>query len=147
MKGLKLTELVSKLTVNESHLEDVVSDIILNDAQIKREKQKELEYGVTPSRNAIGIYRSARYRLFKLQLNPLAKGRVDLILTGAVKRGLTPNRVSKKKYKIVSTDKKWKRLMGKYGNASEGLNDKTFNKLQLKYSKEFNNRIKKELFG
>jgi hypothetical protein len=147
MKQLRLIELVNKLSISEKQIEDELAKIILSDKEIVRAKQNELKYGVTPERNIIGLYRSPSYRLFKLRKNPLARGTVDLILTGATKRGLHPVKIGRKKYKMVSSDRKWKMLMGKYGKASEGLNDDTFIGLQRKYKVKLNNRLKNKLFA
>lgn len=106
--------------------------IIQSDSTIKKEKIDEFRAGELPDGSRIGEYAFESYRLFKLRLNPLAGGFVDLILTGAFTQGLFVERVSGDRYRFNSTDEKAEPLKRRYGNAIQGLNESTFRDLEEK---------------
>ena len=70
----------------------------------------------------IGSYRSPMYRDMKLQLNPEAKGNVDLKLTGQFHAGLFAE-LEGDNIMMTSRDKKAGGLEEKYGDRIYGLND------------------------
>ena len=104
--------------------------IIQNDPIIKREKIDEFRAGELPDGSRIGEYASDSYRLFKIGLNPLARGFVDLILTGAYTGALFVERVESDRYRFNSTDEKAEPLRQKYGDEIRGLNEATFRDLE-----------------
>lgn len=117
--------------------------IIVADPEIVREKTDEFRAGELPDGKPIGEYQSESYRIFKLQKNPLAGGKVDLILTGAFVRGLVVQKMSSEKYRFTSLDEKARKLQGKYTMSIWGLNKKTWIDLQQsKYSGLLNKRLK-----
>lgn len=103
--------------------------------------------GITPDGSPIGFYRSEKYRLFKLQLNPIAGGRVDWILTGATKDALRIVPLGNGKFKVESTDEKWESLMANPNwntEEMEGINPEVFRALQQsKYAPMLNAELKK----
>lgn len=123
---LSRVERVTKLGV----LQNETSKIITKDKNILNHKRGELKSGKNADGSIIGTYKSERYELFKRQLNPLANGKVDLILTGSTKDKLEVLYLGNGTYKIVSTDKKWNSLIGKYGEKIQIINQKEFERLQ-----------------
>jgi len=146
MPSIRLSEArnrLQKLTL--PLLQGEVERIITTDDEIKKEKVDEFRAGQLPDGSDIGFYRSDNYRLFKMELNPLAGGKVDLILTGAFTRGLFTERISKNKYRFGSTDGKTEKLKSdsSYGPEIMGLNEETFLDLQRKkYAPMLIRRIK-----
>ncbi len=121
--------------------------IITNDELFRIAKKNEFLHGMNPDGSDIGEYSTRseigrEYALFKASLNPLANGKVDLILTGS-----TINRTRMKSlgggvFTIESADPKWGGLMEKYGEQIGGLMDDTWTGLQrLVYAVELNKRF------
>lgn len=104
--------------------------IIQSDPTIKIDKIDEFRAGELPDGSRIGEYASESYRLFKLQQNPLARGFVDLILTGTYTEGLFVERVTGDRYRFNSRDEKAETLRRKYGDNIRGLNAATFRELE-----------------
>lgn len=104
--------------------------IILKDNEVIFQKQDEFEVGQNPDGTIIGTYRSEDYRLFKLQLNPLAGGNVDLILTGSTKNKLHIVSLGSGLYELRSRDPKWPGLVAKYGDQIKGVSKKAWDNLQ-----------------
>ncbi len=109
--------------------------IIQGDPTIKKEKIDEFRAGELPDGSRIGEYASDSYRLFKIGINPLARGFVDLILTGAYTLGLFVERVTGDRYRFNSADSKAEPLKRKYTNAIQGINQETFRDLEEKVYK------------
>jgi len=80
--------------------------------------------GLRPDGSIIGTYRSFAYQREKFAQNPEAGGNVDLILTGALSKGLTINKVLESTFTIFSTDSKAVGIAEKYGLDVYGINDK-----------------------
>lgn len=70
------------------------------------------------------------YRLFKLSINPLAGGTVDLILTGSTIKHLQVVSLGNGEFELYSTDHKWPDLVAKYGNQITKINSEFFKGLQ-----------------
>lgn len=96
-------------------------------------KVDEFKKGENPDGSRIGYYRSPAYRLFKRQLNPLASGTVDLILTGSFTRSLFVDDISRDRYLFDSRDEKTELLVAKYGADILGLSPETFLQFQYDY--------------
>lgn len=124
----KLKRQLLKLPLRK--LQKETEKIILQDRQIVLRKKAELKTGSNPDGSSIGVYRSAEYRIFKMQLNPLAGGKVDLILTGSTRDKLYVESLGNGKFTIKSKDEKWELLTSKYGNAIEAINVDVFNGFQ-----------------
>lgn len=96
---------------------------------LKEEKISEWEQGLIIDGVEKREYRSADYAIFKREINPLAKGHVDLLLsrqtakTLFVRKGLTNSG-----FTFGMTD--YHNLLGKYGNGILGLDQEWFNKRQ-----------------
>lgn len=116
--------------INLQQIQGETQRVIQTDQQIKREKIDEFRAGELPDGSRIGEYASERYRLFKLNLNPLARGFVDLILTGAYTEGLFVERVQSDRYRFNSIDEKADLLRQRYGNEIRGINQQTFRDLE-----------------
>ncbi len=99
--------------------------IILKDPQAVIRKKNELKAGARPDGSLIGQYRSESYRLFKLQLNPLAGGDVDLILTGSTRDNLEIVAYGNGEFGFRSTDDKWDDLVEKYNKGAVDQQDLT----------------------
>lgn len=70
------------------------------------------------------------YEPFKASLNPLAKGHVDLILTGQFVNAMVLPKSNDGKYIFGNTDKKRNILVEMYGENIFGLNQNVFSKFQ-----------------
>lgn len=129
-----LARKLQKLTLPK--IQQTTQEIILTDNQIIERKRDELKAGRRPDGSVIGEYRSEGYRLFKMELNPFAGGKVDLILTGKTKNNLEVIAYGNGTFGFRSTDEKWGKLMEKYNDGSAPAEDLTtispevFNKLQ-----------------
>ena len=97
---------------------------------LKKAKINEFEFGLRPNFTKIGLYSNDYYAHKKYLMNPLAgEGQVDLILTGATVNSLFT--VAKTgRFIFDASNTKWDSLLKKYGNDIEGLNQKTFEKIQ-----------------
>ena len=129
-------------------LQGLTEKIITNTPHLKTSKINEFQYGLNPDGSDIGEYSSSQlgqeYRLFKLQLNPFAQGKVDLILTGATARGLEVVSLGNSKYLLESTDAKWDDLKAKYGDQIRLINEDEWKDLQrYKYAPELIKAMKK----
>ena len=104
--------------------------IIKNNPQLVFRKQDEFRHGENPDGSTIGLYRNEEYRLMKQQMNPLAGGTVDLILTGSTIKHLQVVSLGNGEFKLYSTDHKWPSLVEKYGKQIEVISIKHFEGLQ-----------------
>jgi hypothetical protein len=118
--------------VTENKLQKKVEEIVLTDTEIREAKRNELRRGETPDGGIIGTYRSSDYELFKSQLNPMAGGTVDLILTGKFSNQLFVKSLGNSRFQFQSQDEKDPMLFEKYGQENRGLNEETFEELQRK---------------
>lgn len=85
---------------------------------------------MNPDGSDIGHYKNEEYKLFKMSMNPLAGGNVDLFLTGAVYKGLTVISLGNGEYLVESRDYKWGMLIEKYGEQIELISPEIFDKIQ-----------------
>ena len=91
--------------------------ININEKKILDLVRNRMLKGKDTDGNPIGFYRQLSYKMFKEKLNPMAKGNVDLFLTGDLQRNLTFGKMGKD-YQIYSTDWKYHDLFYKYGGAT-----------------------------
>lgn len=96
-------------------------EIIKNKKEIVNVVRERWKQGLRPSGGIIGTYRSFLYQREKIQQNPLAGGNVDLILTGALEKGLDIFKHGNGLYTIFSTDSKAVDIASKYGLDVYGL--------------------------
>jgi hypothetical protein len=108
-----------------------MSEIILNDPQLKREKISEFTKGQLPDGSIIGRYRNADYASDKYNINPLANGNVDLMLTRAFVNNMFVEQVRPKAFLFNSTDYKTDKLIGKYSIDIMGINQEYWEKRQV----------------
>ncbi len=109
----EITRLVGDLVI-------LNSGVLITDVKQRWQKGQSIEGGI------IGRYSWESYRLFKQQMNPLAGGNVDLMLTGALSEGLTV-RKNGKDYQIFSTDSKYDKIGKKYGYKEFGVTEQELN--------------------
>jgi hypothetical protein len=107
-----------------------MSEIILNDPQLKREKISEFTKGQLPDGSIIGRYRSADYASDKYNINPLANANVDLMLTRAFVNHMFVEQVRPRAFLFNSTDWKTNHLIGKYSIDIMGINQEYWEKRQ-----------------
>ena len=125
-------ELQSRLQplLNLQVLQELTAKIILNDqAPLKDKKISEWEKGQRPDGTDIGHYRSKAYELYKYQLNPLAYGTVDLLLTRQTASTLFVHRGSQNGGFIFGMNDTHN-LIGRYGKDILGLNKQWFDNRQ-----------------
>lgn len=103
--------------------------VISDQDKLKDQKINEFSKGERPNGKKIGEYRSAEYAIFKQQINPLANGYVDLLLTRQFSSKLFV-RPFGKGFMFNSRDKKTGSLIGKYGIDIMGLNQDWFTNRQ-----------------
>lgn len=112
-----------------ANINDTVFDlVILNTPTIINQVKRRWLYGKGVGRAIIGTYASEEYRLYKMQLNPLAGGNVDLELSGDLVNNLTI-RQSGRMFEIFSTDEKFTKLANKYGYEQFGLSEEETHEL------------------
>jgi len=96
---------------------------------IKKAKINEFEFGLRPNFTKIGLYSNDAYAQKKYLLNPLAGfDQVDGILTGNTVGSLFTQK--KGDSFIFKARYQWNNLIKRYGQDLEGLNQKTFEKIQ-----------------
>ena len=107
-----------------------MNEIILSDKKLKEQKINEFTKGQLPDGSLIGNYKSAEYAIDKYQMNPLAGGHVDLILTRSFTNQLYVEKVQPRTYLFNSSDYKTNSLIGKYSIDIMGLNQEYWNNRQ-----------------
>ena len=146
-----LAELKRRLKkVSLEGLQIEMRNIITSDPNVYDAKMYEFERGLTPDLDRIGVYRDVDYAVMKQQMNPLAGGDVDLILTGSFTSQLFIQYLGDSRYQFDSRDSKAPMLfsrnyyLGVNGSVLRGLNKETFDDLQKKlYAPELIRHIKK----
>ena len=146
MTPLELQQNLKKFT--KQGLENQVKEIILSDNKAVFRKQDEMERGQNPDGSTIGTYSNSpmgrEYAIFKQQINPMAGGTVDLILTGSTRDKMRIESLGNSKFTLNSSDNKWLGLKAKYGAQISGINTRYWNSLQKDYyAPELFNKIRK----
>jgi len=116
--------------VTQGWLEKTVVDMVTGDSGLKDIKRDELEMGLRPNGQIIGSYRFTEYEIMKYRMNPKAKGKVDLILTGSFVGAMFVIRRYSRAFLFDSKDQKRDKLIGQYGIDIMGLNQSKFDKRQ-----------------
>ena len=115
---------------NLQWLQNQVQEIVIKDNQeLRKEKIDEFKHGLRPDGRIIGLYHSKAYEAFKQTLNPLAGGKVDLILSQSFSNSMFVKPFNKG-YIFDASDSKTDKLKGKYGLDIMGLNQEYFNERQ-----------------
>ena len=108
--------------------------IIINSPNLLSLVRKRWLLGESVLGGFIGEYSNSQmgqdYKAYKMAINPLAGGRVDLTLTGALGDGLTIKKVTGVEFEIFSTDEKYKKIGNKYGFEEFGITDLEWNELE-----------------
>lgn len=94
-------------------------------------KENEFRHGENPDGSLIGAYRNIGYSIFKEKKNPLARGHVDLILTGRFIGSAHIKNLMRGRYSVGFRDGKATKLIEQYGKQIQGLNPETFKKFQI----------------
>ena len=146
MRKLSLSQLAKELKTLVPKIEPQTEKIVLQSEDLKNAKRNEFKFGERPDGSNIGENKSKRYAIFKRQKNPLARGKVDLILTGSFTKGIFTKKKSKDTYIFESKDSKAKMLFDKYGQDLKGLNEITKEEIQNdSIAKELKEWIRKQL--
>ena len=103
--------------------------ISINEKRILDMARDRMKRGEGVNGGVIGYYRSAAYEMFKRRENPLAKGNVDLFLTGALQEKMRLSKSGNASYYIYSTDEKYSMLADKYGANQFGITEEQHNEL------------------
>jgi hypothetical protein len=118
---------LSKITV----LRELVNEELIKEEQtLKTLKRQDFEEGDIYGNGRKYTYQSQEYSVFKQSINPLAGGKVDLILTGSFVESMYLLKPKQGKYLFGNTDKKRNILKEMYGDNIFGLNQNVFNKYQ-----------------
>lgn len=108
--------------INQRLIEGLLEKEILNNkeeiVELVRDRWKR---GKRPDGSIIGEYASFFYQQEKLRQNPLAGGKVDLFLTGALSGDLTVFPLTGGNFSIFSSDEKAINIAQKYGLDVYGL--------------------------
>ena len=96
--------------------------------RLKEQKISEWERGLIYDGVGKREYQDAEYAIFKQQINPLADGYVDLMLSHETARSLFVIATEKRKFQFNMRDRY--NLIGKYTPEILGINKEYFNKRQ-----------------
>ena len=121
----------SQAFLQSGKIKQKVEQLTLSDQNgtIKKAKINEFEFGLRPNFKKIGLYSNDAYAQKKYLLNPLAGfDQVDGILTGNTVGSLFTQK--KGDSFIFKARYQWANLIKRYGQDLEGLNQKTFEKIQ-----------------
>jgi len=132
MGKISVTEMLRRVeSLTLPVLQEEVRKVVQRSPALIAEKVNEYKRGENPDGSRIGYYRNRGYRNFKIGINPLAKGTVDLIFTGQFTRGLFVESKGRGMFTFDSTDDKTGMLANKYGNDIFGLNQKRWEQQQV----------------
>lgn len=140
----------SQALLQSGKIKNKTTELVLRDKNqsIKKAKENELEFGLRPDHTKIGLYSDpdGSYAFRKHLKNPLAgSGYIDLTLTGATNRSLFTKQFAAG-FVFDANTKQWDVNIGRYGKDIQGLNQKTFEKIQFKeHAPELADFINEEL--
>ena len=118
---------LTKITV----LRDMVrEELIKEEDTLRMLKEQDFLEGDIYGNGAKDTYASEDYSRYKMSLNPLAGGFVDLIKTGAFIDSFKLNKPKENRYLFGATNSKRGELVKKYGIDIMGLNQGVFDKFQ-----------------
>jgi hypothetical protein len=128
-------------------LRNEVNELLIKDeSNLKELKKQDFLKGDIHGDNSLHKYGSLSYEAFKSEMNPIAGGSVDLILTGAFVESAYLLKPNQNKYLFGFTDGKSSALTKKYGTKIKGLNQGVFNKYQIDIvAPKFKRVLKKQL--
>ena len=108
----------------------VNEELIKEEKTLKLLKRQDFEEGDIFGDGKTYTYRSPSYENFKRTINPLAGGKVDLILTGAFVDSMYLLKPKQGRYLFGATDSKRSKLVEAYSINIMGLNQNVFDKFQ-----------------
>ena len=114
--------------------------------KIKQAIRERWKRGEQPDGNIIGLYAVYSYKTFKEQINPLAKGFVDLTLTGALGEKITFAMFGTAEYEIFSRDYKFGKIVEKYGDYNFNISEKERQKLAYDITKQITEKVIKNYY-
>lgn len=120
-----------------------VSALENNEGLLIELQQKQMFLGKNANGEEIGFYRNASYEEMKNRMNPLAKRRVDLKLTGAFHNSITV--LAGEETIFDATDNKTLNLVEKYTEDIFGLNTNTISNEKNKFQEILFKEIEKKL--
>lgn len=119
-----LNTIISNVKREQSGLKKYFGQlVILNTPTIINNVKRRWIYGKSVDGGIIGTYQSDEYRLFKMEINPLAGGNVDLMLYGDLSDNLQIKLLGDTKFEIFSLDAKYQKIGKKYGFEEFGLSE------------------------
>ena len=114
-----------------STLRDLVAEQVLKEeANLKNLKEQDFLEGDIYGDDKRYTYQSQSYSMFKRTINPLAGGKVDLILTGSFVNSMYLLKPKQGRYLFGATDSKRSKLVDAYSINIMGLNQNVFDKFQ-----------------
>ena len=126
----------------------VNEEIIKEETAIKTLKEQDFLEGDIYGDGTRQVYENRDYSLYKSQLNPLAGGSVDLIVTGQFVDAMYLLKPKQGKYLFGNTDKKRNILKLMYGDNIFVLNQKVFEMFQRDIiAPRFIRKIKQKING
>lgn len=108
----------------------VNEELIKEEKTLKLLKRQDFEEGDIYGNGKTYTYLSPKYENFKRTINPLAGGKVDLILTGAFVDSMYLLKPKQGRYLFGATDSKRSKLVEAYSINIMGLNQNVFDKFQ-----------------
>lgn len=108
----------------------VNEELIKEEKTLKVLKHQDFEEGDIYGDGKTYTYRSTNYANFKRTINPIAGGKVDLILTGAFVDSMYLLKPKTGRYLFGATDNKRSKLVEAYSINIMGLNQNVFDKFQ-----------------
>jgi len=117
--------------LNQRTLEQLANEVIVKDeATIRDLKEQDFLQGdIYGDDYSYATYRSQTYASMKYKQNPLANGKVDLVLTGRFVKSLRLKKPVRNRYQFYSRVPYASELEDRYGKIF-GLNQKVFDKYQ-----------------
>lgn len=116
-----IEEIFEKAQSEKQQVNNTVDVLVkLNFPNIQSDILRRWTFGQSAEGGPIGEYKDQEYKAYKMSINPLAGGAVDLTLTGSLGEKLTI-RKKNKGYEIFSTDEKFNKIGVKYGFEEYGL--------------------------
>jgi len=118
-----LDDIVLRIETEKRKTAQLLDGMIqLNFPNIQSDILRRWSFGQSVDGGIIGTYFSDEYRQYKIELNPLAGGNVDLTLTGSLGEKLNIKKIGKN-YQIFSEDEKYEKIGKKYGFEEFGLTE------------------------
>lgn len=118
-----LDDILLKIETEKRKTAQLLDGMIqLNFPNIQSDILRRWSFGKSVDGGIIGTYFSDEYRQYKIELNPLAGGNVDLTLTGSLGEKLNIKKIGKN-YQIFSEDEKYEKIGKKYGFEEFGLTE------------------------